>query len=137
MIMAETFRRFEDIAFTTDSYLSYKPMLYENEFYYWGLYRHPSPYFDPRIKVMPAGQAREADRKFREDEEARQQLNRRLEREPPVIIPAWRDFVILPYMERMERPSYVFPGILSSTLLLIFTIYCLGRDRVPASPETR
>jgi len=138
MMMAETFRRFRDIAFTTDSYLSYQPMLYENEFYYWGLYRHPSPYFDPRIKVMAAGQAREVDRELRKDIKAQRELTRRLNQAPPVIIPAWRKMIILPYMERMERPSYLLPGIISGAFLLAFTLFCLHRlDFIFVSPPAK
>ena len=135
MMMAETFRCFKDIAFITDSYLSYQPMLYENEFYYWGLYRQPSPHFDPRIKVMAAGQARKADQELRKDVEAQRELTRRLNQDPPVIIPAWRDLITLPYMERMQRPSYLLHGIISGALLLAYTFFCLGRLRASA-PES-
>ncbi len=129
LYMAETFRRCRDIAFATDSYLSYLPMLYENEFYYWGLYRNKSPYFDPRIKVIPKLEVVRANRELSEEITAEHELFERLKQDPPVIIPAWKDYRILPYMDKMDRPSYLLHGIISGTLLLAFALFVLVRNR--------
>lgn len=126
--MAETFRRCREMAFITDSYLSYQPMLYENEFYYWGLYRLKSPYFDPRIKVIPVQEVARANRELREEVTAEHELFARLKKDPPVIIPAWRNYRILPYMDKMRRPSYLLHGIISGALLLAFTVFVLARN---------
>ncbi|MCX6349190.1 MAG: hypothetical protein NTV79_06805 [Candidatus Aureabacteria bacterium] len=127
--MAETFRRcrLPPGAFAAASYLSYPPMLYENEFYYWGLLRRPSPYFDPRIKVIPIREVLRASGDLQADKSARRFLDERLARPKPVIIPAWKDRIILPFMERMERPSYLWPGIIAAGLLLAYTLVCLRR----------
>lgn len=128
--MAETFRNCRATAFACPSYLSYGPMLYENEFYYWGLFRHPSPDFDPRIKVIPAREVLRVNRILTDDPEAAARLARRLSRPPPVVIPAWKDRIILPYMDRMERPSYLGMGIATSAALLAYVLACLLRKKV-------
>jgi hypothetical protein len=129
--MAETFRLCRATAFACPSYLSYRPMLYENEFYYWGLYRRPASDFDPRIRVIPAREVLRVNQELSSDDGALGRLQERLSRPPPVVIPAWKDRIILPFMDRLERPSYLMPGIIASAVLFAYTLVCLrGKKRL-------
>ncbi len=125
--MAQAMRRCEEVVFATDSYLSYDPMLYENEFYYWGLFRSRPGDFDPRIRVVPAREVFSVHRRLGRDEEYLDELRRIFERPPPVVIPAWRDMITFPYMKPTPRPSFLVEGILSAVACLAFTLYCFKK----------
>ncbi len=103
--IAETARRMPDELFRTPSYLRYRPALFENEFYYWGLFRNDPEFFDPDIRVLALSPLLRTWREIEADPEALEEFRAPTRREPPALVPARRDQIYRPFMEPPSVPG--------------------------------
>ena len=86
--ISEVARRSKGDLFRTPSYLSYRPALFENEFYYWGLFRRPFADFDPSIRILPAGVLLEKWKEINSDPKLVEDFWAPIQKEPPLHLPA-------------------------------------------------
>ncbi|HOO77023.1 MAG TPA: hypothetical protein PLZ73_03965 [bacterium] len=116
LLLAETLRACRRPLFAAPSYLSYQPMLFENEYYYWGLLRGRPERFDPAVRVFSVAEVLRARAEILRDASLRRALAAQLLRPPPLRIPAWRRRIVLPYLESGTVPGRSFQGRLWEAL---------------------
>ncbi|HPQ67189.1 MAG TPA: hypothetical protein PLI51_10720, partial [bacterium] len=114
--------------FRTPSYLAYLPNRFENEFYYWGLYRKTPPVFDPAIRVLPASDILARYRAIRGDPLRYRQLWEPTSARSVLKIPARPNDIYRPFMEPLERSSAPVPLALSA--LVFLALIWRGRPRL-------
>lgn len=126
--ISEIARRASGDLFRTPSYLSYLPSRFENEFYYWGLYRDPFPAFDPAVRLLSAGSLLEDWERVRSDPEALQDLWKPTKAPAPLRLPARPDDILRPFLLPRPRPAYA-PHLALSLLLFLVLSFALQNRR--------
>ena len=126
--ISETARRSEGDLFRTPSYLSYRPSLFENEFYYRGLFREPFPDFDPAIRILPINILLANWEKIRSDPESLDEFWAPTEKAPPLMLPARPEDIARHFLAPMSRPSYKLPMII--TFLIFIGLAWWGQSMV-------
>jgi len=114
--VARNLERSRDL-FRTPSYLNYLPTRFENEFYYWGLYRNRPDDFDPYIRMIPAPDLVEKYKKIRANPLEHKALWDATRPRPPLAIPARGKAIYRPFMGAIPRPDYTVHLVLA---LLVF-----------------
>ena len=104
--ISEVARHSQGDLFRTPSYLSYQPSLFENEFYYWGLFRKLFLDFDPAIRILPAGKLVKNWDEIRSSPRRLEEFWAPAKKEPPLMLPARPNDIARPFMEARPRPSY-------------------------------
>ncbi len=132
--ISEVARRTKGELYRTPSYLSYRPSLFENEFYYWGLYRDPFSDFDPAIRLISSKVLQEELEAVRSDPERLEELWAPARKEPPLRLPARPDDIQRPFMAKHDRSSYRVH--LAVSLLLLLVLAWLARP-TPLPPEQK
>ncbi len=132
--ISEIARRTKGELYRTPSYLSYRPSLFENEFYYWGLYLNPFPDFDPAIRVISPRALLEEWDAVRSDPERLEELWAPAREEPLLRLPARPDDIQRPFMKKPDRSSY--RTHLAISLLLLLVLAWLARP-IPPAPEEK
>jgi len=125
--ISEIARRSQGELFRTPSYLSYLPGRFENEFYYWGLFREPFPDFDPAIRILSISNLLKDWDYVRSDRARLNDFWAPTRKPPPMRLPARPDDILRPFMTSRPRPSYRVHLI--TGLVLLTGLAWLARPR--------
>jgi len=126
--ISEVARRSSGDLFRTPSYLSYIPSRFENEFYYWGLWRDPFPDFDPAIRLLPASALLENWDRIRSDPRMLENLWAPTKIPPPLQLPARPDDILRPFLVPRPRPSYAIHLIMSLAAFVALAVAAQCRE---------